>query len=208
MTSIDVLLTHSNHLFYDAKQVQKMQPYPPLQTLLAAAHLRQSGMQVSVLDPTLERPEERFNAILRSCKPGLVAVCEDDFNFPSKMCLARNRELAFWMAKTARAYGCRIAVHGSDSSDHVKEYLDAGFNYVLIGEVEETLLELASQRATESIPGLAYRSPDHSGIRYNTPRQLRTDLDMLPENKGAIQSAWKSVFECKNRSLLPVEVAS
>jgi len=34
-------------------------------------------------------------------------------------------------------------VHGSDSSDHAKEYLDAGFDFVLSGEVETTLLELA-----------------------------------------------------------------
>ena len=180
MTDIDVLLTHSNHLFYDSKQAQKMQPYPPLQTLLAAALLRQAGMQVSVFDPTFDSPEEKLNVILSSCKQGLVAVCEDDFNFLSKMCLARNRELAFWMAKTARAYGCRTAVHGSDASDHVKEYLDAGFDYVLIGEVEATLLELASRHAVESIPGLAYRSQDNSRIQYNIPRRLRTDLDALP----------------------------
>jgi hypothetical protein len=36
---VDVLLTHSNHLQSDRKQVRKMQPYPPLQTLLAAACL-------------------------------------------------------------------------------------------------------------------------------------------------------------------------
>jgi hypothetical protein len=35
----DVLLTHSNHLYSDPKQVAKMQPYPPLQTILAAAVL-------------------------------------------------------------------------------------------------------------------------------------------------------------------------
>ena len=29
---VDVLLTHSNHLYSDRKQVRKMQPYPPLQT--------------------------------------------------------------------------------------------------------------------------------------------------------------------------------
>src|SRR4051795_9419617 len=157
-----------------------MQPYPPLQTLLAAALLRRSGIQVAVLDATLDPPEEKLDAILRLCKPGLVAVCEDDFNFLSKMCLARNRELAFWTAKTARAHGCRTAVHGSDSSDHVEEYLQAGFDYVLVGEVEDTLLELVSQRAVESIPGLAYRSPDNGRIQYNTPRRLRTDLDALP----------------------------
>ena len=34
------LLTHSYHLYYDRKQVRKMQPYPPLGTLYAAALLR------------------------------------------------------------------------------------------------------------------------------------------------------------------------
>jgi len=32
-------------------------------------------------------------------------VCEDDFNFLSKMCLARNRELAFAMARVSREAG-------------------------------------------------------------------------------------------------------
>ncbi len=80
---------------------------------------------------------------IEGAAPCLVVVCEDDFNFLTKMCLSRNRELAFWTAQTARAHGCRVAVHGSDSTDHVQEYLNAGFDYVLIGEVEETLLELA-----------------------------------------------------------------
>ena len=39
----DVLLTHSYHLYYDRKQTRKMQPYPPLGTLYAAALLRNAG---------------------------------------------------------------------------------------------------------------------------------------------------------------------
>ena len=39
----DVLLTHSYHLYYDRKQTRKMQPYPPLGTLYAAALLRSAG---------------------------------------------------------------------------------------------------------------------------------------------------------------------
>jgi hypothetical protein len=53
----DILLTHSNHLFNDRKQARKMQPYPPLQTLLAAACLRREGFEVALFDPTLEPPE-------------------------------------------------------------------------------------------------------------------------------------------------------
>ena len=46
----DVLLTHSYHLPYDAKQVRKMQPYTPLGTLYAATALREKGISVAVFD--------------------------------------------------------------------------------------------------------------------------------------------------------------
>ena len=49
----DILLAHSNHLYSDRKQARKMQPYPPLQTLIAAAQLRQAGFAVALFDPAL-----------------------------------------------------------------------------------------------------------------------------------------------------------
>jgi anaerobic magnesium-protoporphyrin IX monomethyl ester cyclase len=174
----DVLLTHSNHLYSDRKQVKKMQPYPPLQTLLAAAALRERGIRVALFDPTFDAAEDGFASALDTHRPSLAIVCEDDFNFLSKMCLGRNRELAFSMAAMARTRGVPIAAHGSDASDHVVEFIDAGFDSVLIGEVETTLLELAEGRPRASIHGLAYR--DSSSVRYNPPRELRSDLEMLP----------------------------
>jgi anaerobic magnesium-protoporphyrin IX monomethyl ester cyclase len=174
----DVLLTHSNHLYFDRKQVKKMQPYPPLQTLLAAAVLRERGISVALFDATLNAPEEGFAAAFDTHQPRLAIVCEDDFNFISKMCLGRNRDLAFSMAAAARAKHVPIAAHGSDASDHVLEYFDAGFDSVLIGEVETTLVELAEGRPRASVRGLAYR--DSASIRYNPPRELRTDLETLP----------------------------
>src|ERR1700739_545114 len=125
-----VLLTHSTHLFSDRKQVEKMQPYPPLQTLIAAAVLREHGTSVALFDPTLVSPAEGFDAALRLHKPDLVVICEDDFNFLSKMCLARNREMAFQMSEVAGGYGIPIIWHGSDSSDQLIEYLRAGFDAV------------------------------------------------------------------------------
>ncbi len=170
----DVLLTHSNHLYSDRKQVKKMQPYPPLQTLLAAAALRERGIGVALFDSTFNDPEAGFGAALDTHRPRLAIVCEDDFNFLSKMCLGRNREAAFSMAAAAGARGVPIAAHGSDASDHIREYLNAGFDSILIGEVETTLIELAEGRPRASIRGLAYRDAQ------NAPRELRTDLDMLP----------------------------
>jgi anaerobic magnesium-protoporphyrin IX monomethyl ester cyclase len=178
----DILLTHSNHLFFDRKQLKKMQPYPPLQTLMAAAVLRERGISVALFDATLNAPQEGFAAALDTHRPRLAVVCEDDFNFLSKMCLGRNRELAFSMAAAAAARGVPIAAHGSDASDHLLEYLDAGFDSVLIGEVEGTLIELAEGRARSSIRGLAYRdaSRGEGSVQRNAPRELRADLAALP----------------------------
>lgn len=176
----DVLLTHSNHVFNDRKQAEKMQPYPPLQTLLAAAVLREAGLNVAFCDVAFDLPEQYFEQMLRACAPRLVVVCEDDFNFLSKMCLSRNREVAFWMAQTARRHGVTIAVHGSDASDHAAQYIDAGFHYVLIGEVETTLLELAQGAPVSEIAGLAYRPSGTGKLRYNIKRNLRESLNSLP----------------------------
>src|SRR5262249_51837480 len=102
----DILLTHSNHLYSDRKQVRKMQPYPPLQTLLAAALLRERGHSVALCDVTLaESPDDAFRAALEEHRPRTVAVIEDNFNFLTKMCLVCNREMAFRMAGVARQMG-------------------------------------------------------------------------------------------------------
>jgi anaerobic magnesium-protoporphyrin IX monomethyl ester cyclase len=177
---MNVLLTHSNHVFSDEKQRKKMEPYPPLQTLLAAAVLREAGHVVKVCDVALESPKEHLTRAIREASPCLVVVCEDDFNFLTKMCLSRNRELAFWIAALAREYDCPCAVHGSDSTDHFSEYLAAGFNHVLLGEVEETLRELAAQRLPDQIAGLVFTDPKTGRTHRTHPRSRRANLDELP----------------------------
>src|SRR5512139_1943445 len=102
---IKVLLTHCNHLYYDSKQVRKMQPYPPLQTLIVAALLRREGFGVALFDSTLASPEEGFCEALSRHRPDVVLLCEDNFNFLTKMCLTRNRELAFAVARLAQDQG-------------------------------------------------------------------------------------------------------
>jgi hypothetical protein len=52
----EVLLTHSNNLYSDRQQIEKIQPYPPLQTILAAPVLREQGIEAALFDPTIESP--------------------------------------------------------------------------------------------------------------------------------------------------------
>ncbi len=182
----DVLLTHCNHLFFDRKQVRKMQPYPPLQTLLAAACLRRAGFDVALFDSTFAAPENGFREALERHRPRLVALVEDNFNFLTKMCLAQNRELAFAVTRIARENGTPVLANGSDAIDQARTYLEAGINFVITGELETTLLDVTQHLLSggngnyRRIPGLAYLSPSTRSIEYTARRPLMCDLDWLP----------------------------
>jgi radical SAM superfamily enzyme YgiQ (UPF0313 family) len=175
----DILISHCNHLYYDRKQVRKMQPYPPLQAILAAASLREAGHDVALFDATLEAPEEGFRAALARHRPRRVFLCEDNFNFLTKMCLTRNRELAFHMAGLASELGIPVAVAGSDAADRAGDYLSHGAAAVIQGEVESAICEWAGSNA--------------QGVLRGVPRR---DLNSLPSpawdliDVEAYRAAW------------------
>jgi anaerobic magnesium-protoporphyrin IX monomethyl ester cyclase len=199
----DILLAHSYHLPYDPKQVRKMQPYPPLGTLYAATALRQHGMSAAVFDPMLQDPVSGFLEVLRLEKPAILAIYEDDFNFLTKMCLTRMRELAWQLAQVARDAGAIVIAHGSDATDHAKEYLQNGADFVLVGEAEQSLVELCTSILTggelnDQIAGVLHL--DAGGIvvqsSINSPRNpdwknlikpARELIDLDP-----YREAWKS----------------
>jgi anaerobic magnesium-protoporphyrin IX monomethyl ester cyclase len=200
----DVLLTHSYHLFYDRKQSRKMQPYPPLGTLYAASTLRSLGLSVALFDTMLNDPEKEFEAVLLQQHPALVVVYEDNFNFLSKMCLTRMREVAFKILAASQKVGAAALINGSDASDHVEEYLRRGFRCVLLGEAEFTLLEavpqlLKNKRAPlGGLAGIAYLSPATGEVVRTAKRSPLRHLDALPFpardliEMGQYREAWKS----------------
>jgi radical SAM superfamily enzyme YgiQ (UPF0313 family) len=169
-----ILLTHANHILSDRKQARKMQPYPPLQTLIAASLLRNQGYEVVFVDTTFDR---EITPAIRHFEPDLVAVCEDNFNFVTKMCLLENRRFAFEVAETCASRGIPAVVNSSDSSDHPAEYLAAGFDRVILGELESTLLDLV-RNWPENAAGTVWQQD--SRIRFGPPRAPIADLDDLP----------------------------
>jgi len=182
----DILLTHSNHLFSDPKQVRKMQPYPPLQTLIAAECLREQGWSVELFDSTLDSPADNFQAALDKAEPRLVAIVEDNFNFLTKMCLSQNRECAIGMIHESRERGLPVLVNGSDATDHPEAYLDAGATAILKGELESSLIDASSRllnpETTPSdltkIQGLVLQNG--AGPTTTSLRARIEDLDQLP----------------------------
>jgi anaerobic magnesium-protoporphyrin IX monomethyl ester cyclase len=199
----DVLLTHSYHLPFDRKQVRKMEPYPPLGTLYAAGLLRAHGNSVAVFDTMLQEPHAGFREALREHRPRIVAIYEDDFNFLTKMCLTRMRDVAWEMIEAARQAGARVVVHGSDATDHAGDYLRNGCDYVLEGEAEYALLELVNAMSgggkPTTIPGVKWLngSGRQAPIETCAHRPVRGRADLPVPARDLIdvtsyRTAWKS----------------
>ncbi len=180
-----ILLASSFFLRNDAKQLERMKPYPPLATLLVAAGLRERGHDVALFDATLATGVDDFVARLDETRPTVVAILEDNFNYLTKMCTVRMREATLAMVAAAHASGCRVAVNGSDACDHPAMYLSAGADVVLLGEVDlsfpavaEAWLDAPSSPLS-SIAGLVL--PDgRGGATHGVPPHPVRDLDSLP----------------------------
>jgi len=189
-----ILLGQSYFLRFDPKLWEAMQPYPPLGTLYAASYLRQHGYEVALFDAMLAESEDEWGNALDQHQPQYAILYEDNFNYLSKMCLLRMRDAAFKMIEMAKSRGCIMILCGADATDHYETYLAKGADYILIGEGEETLIELLNQlsigKDTSQIIGLAASYPQQVKRRPDI-----SDLDKLPF------PAWDLVNVEKYRSI-------
>jgi anaerobic magnesium-protoporphyrin IX monomethyl ester cyclase len=186
-----ILFAHGHLLRFDRKQYAIGKPYPPLATITAAAYARALGHEVALYDPMLDDDTSGFARALDRSRPEVVVVYDDVFNWFTKMCLGRMRQAAFGMIRAARAAGARVVVSGHDAADAPEAYLEAGADFVIVGEGELTLGELlgrivplvgpapaSSTAELGSIPGLVFR--DRGLVRRTGPRPLLKELDELP----------------------------
>jgi anaerobic magnesium-protoporphyrin IX monomethyl ester cyclase len=139
---LSILVCHSYFLRFDSKQVERGKPYPPLATLQCSMLLRRAGHQVSLFDAMLADDLGEYERTLHAVRPQVVVLYEDNFNFLSKMCLAKMRSAACQMIAAAQYAGARIIAAGSDVSDAPEPYLRAGADVALKGEGLPALLEL------------------------------------------------------------------
>lgn len=198
----DVLFGQSYFLRFDPKLWEAMQPYPPLGTLYAASIVREAGYSVGLFDAMLADSTQEWAAALDRRQPRYAVIYEDNFNYLSKMCLLNMRQAAFEMIALGNARGCTVIVAGSDATDRHAEYLRAGADFVLIGEGEETLVELlgvldsGDRAALRGMPGLARKDSSRDSQIVVTPRRpVIKNLDALPF------AAWELVDVPKYRAI-------
>jgi anaerobic magnesium-protoporphyrin IX monomethyl ester cyclase len=178
-----ILVTHSYFLRFDPKQWATGKPYAPLGTLYAVSYLKSHGFPVSFFDTMFAKSPDEIIPEFRNGQPDIFVIYDDGFNYLTKMCLENMRDAAFKMIRHAKDNGCTVVVSSSDSTDRFEMYLNAGADFILLGEAELTLLELTNTLEKNggdffAIEGLAFKH-DNAVVKTKT-RHVIKDLDSLP----------------------------
>jgi radical SAM superfamily enzyme YgiQ (UPF0313 family) len=188
----DLLLTHGYFLAEDEKERQVMKPYPPLGLLYLSAYLKRAGFAVEVFDSTFAE-----RAALRTrfaAEPGGVVGIYTNL---------MTRRSVLEVVRDARRHRWTVVLGGPESANYVVEYLGAGADVIVIGEGEQTLVDVLRElprrgpRRLHDVAGVAFH--DEDGALVRTPERGKVpDLDSLPwPDREAIDhapylDAWKT----------------
>jgi len=179
---LDILFSHSYYYNLDPKQWKNKTPFPPLGTLYAASLMRENNYLVDLFDVNLLESPLSIQSVLEEKKPKYLVIYDDGFNYLTKMCLTKMREACFEMIAFGKKENCIVIVCSSDATDHYKEYLEKGADYIIQGEGELTLLELINTiekgNKIEIVNGIVFQTKGI--ITINSKRAVLKNLDELP----------------------------
>ncbi len=180
-----ILIGQSYFRILDSKELERRMPYPPLGALYAATILRQSGHEILFYDAMLSESTDDFNNKIKETIPDMLLICDDEFNYLTKMCLSNMRQAALSFIRTAKELGIPSIIYSSDATDFSKYYLDAGVDAIIYGEAEITLQEVITSYNENkfynerlSIDGLIFSYGNK--IHKTKSRRLIDNLDILP----------------------------
>ncbi|MGA7923597.1 MAG: radical SAM protein [Thermoplasmata archaeon] len=146
--------------------------YPSLGIMTLAAYLREHGVVPEIIDLTFERDTRVIRRRLRKFGPEVVGVHTKTMTFDRSVKIAR----------VAREQGAFTLAGGPDATTRPEAYLDAGFDAVVFGEGEVTLVEVARARhegqVPAGLPGVILRAGGR--IVKGPARPFLRDLDALP----------------------------
>ena len=172
------LFTHAYFLFDDPKEQQVNKPYPPLGLLYLSAWLEQNGYANEVFDTTFSSKHDQ-RQFIHQFRPDIIAIYT---NLMTKLGVL---ELIRYLRSQEELKDCLIVLGGPDITYNVENYLAAGPDVLVIGEGEQSMLEVvqAYERGLRPhfghIPGLAYRDDSGKVIRTAKRSHLR-QIDELP----------------------------
>lgn len=170
-----------------------MRPYPPLGILYISSYLNKYNIVNDVFDSTFYSREEQLT-FLKNAQPKVVAIYTNLMTKIEVIKLVR-------ILKSDASFGFpKIIIGGPDITYNLENYLNTGAHFLIIGEGEQTTLELyqaiVNNEDYYEIPGIAYL--ENNEVIKTAARVKMKDLSDLPlPNRAAIPvekylDLWKS----------------
>lgn len=171
-----ILLTHTYFLNEDPKERVIMKPYVPLGILYLSAYLEKHGIENDVFDSTFSTFEKQ-QAYLLQTNPDVIAI------YTNLMTKINVIKLIKWIKQESSLRHLKIILGGPEVRHHAEGFLQTGADIIIVGEGEETLLEVLqafnAQKDVSAIQGVCYL--DEVKKRIQTPeRKLIKDINELP----------------------------
>ena len=175
---LSLLLTHGYFIADDLKEQDIMRPYPPLGILYISAFLEEKGIENTVFDSTFSTVSD-WKAYVLKYKPKHIAF------YCNLMTKVQLLSLVDFVKNSPELAQTTIIGGGPDVRYNAENYIKEGFDYLVIGEGEETTYDLINHleenpnALPNDINGLAFLS--YEGTIINTPeRQKIKELEELP----------------------------
>ena len=189
-----VLLTHGYFLNEDPTEQRIMKPYPPLGILYISAFLKEHGVENRIFDTTFSSKNE-LKKFLVTENPDYIAI------YVNLMTKLNVLEIVRFIKSTEELNKVKIILGGPEVRYNAKDLLEHGADFIVIGEGEETTLELITKLTMKNecdfrqINGIGFKDENEKFIF--TPERTLINIDELPlPNRSGIDiskylEAWK-----------------
>lgn len=188
-----VLLTHAYYINEDPKEQAIMKPYVPLGILYLSAYLDEHKVEHEVFDSTFSRFDEHFGHI-QNKQFDVVAI------YTNLMTKLNVLKLIKAIKNDVSLKHSRILLGGPEVRNHAEAFLNYGADVLIVGEGEETLLEVVQhlQTGSSNWPEIAGTIILKEGkVHQHQERALVKDINTLPfPNRHRVdltkyQDVWK-----------------
>lgn len=171
-----IIFTHGYFLAEDPKEQEIMRPYVPLGILYLSAYLEKNGYENEVFDSTFSSFEELKKRLLKE-KPDLVAM------YTNLMTKLNVLKIIRMIREQPELNKTKIILGGPEVRNHAPNFLHYGADIIVVGEGEETMLELTryfdnQEIFLKDIKGIIYQN-DLKETISNPEREKIRDLNQL-----------------------------
>lgn len=174
--------------------------WPPLSLLICASLLEKAGLRVNIVDGRVD-PEWRQKSVRLAGESGWIGLTSS----PLDRWQCPNLEVDSFLQYAKALPPEKLLIMGAHGSLFPREMLHhTGARAVIIGEPEETLLSLTTQRDWDAIPGVVFRD---KGKTFFTGPPSPANLEHFPIPAFHLIDPSKYFYELMGRPLLLFEAS-